>query len=186
MQATHSVIYSDPSLCFHTELWMKLKPKTVETLFFVGVGVWGRRSKGKGREGNFDEMRLACPALEAVQALSKQPTQQHHPALRVVPSLNVKWAMDVKACQACHYLSLCFYCFLSYFFTLPATRESYQWQIWQTWTSLWCVMMPSNRVQLKGFAQRSYMLALISPLTVSPAYNCLGCTKLPCISGVIT
>lgn len=116
MQATHSVIYSDPSLCFHTELWMKLKPKTVETFFCVGVGVWGRRSKGKGREGNFDEMRLACPALEAVQALSKQPTQQHHPALRVVPSLNVKWAMDVKACQACHYLSLCFYCFFILFF----------------------------------------------------------------------
>lgn len=123
MQATHSVIYSDPSLCFHTELWMKLKPKTVETLFFVGVGVWGRRSKGKGREGNFDEMRLACPALEAVQALSKQPTQQHHPALRVVPSLNVKWAMDVKACQACHYLSLCFYCFFYLIFLLCLQHE---------------------------------------------------------------
>lgn len=79
------IIHSDPSLCLQTELRMKLKQKTLKQIFF-----------GRGQE-DFDEMCRVCPALQAVQALSKQPTQQHHPTLRVVPSLNVKWAMNVKS-----------------------------------------------------------------------------------------
>lgn len=51
MQATHSVIYSDPSLCFHTELWMELKPKTVETIFFCGCGGMREEEQGEGERG---------------------------------------------------------------------------------------------------------------------------------------
>lgn len=85
------------------------------------------------------------PASQAVQALSKQPTQQHHPTLRVVASLNVKWAMNVKSVKfAVIFLSLIF-------FHEPATWERCQRQIWQNWTSLWRVMMPSDKSPPKGF-----------------------------------
>lgn len=53
-------------------------------------------------------MCQACPASEAVQALSKQPTQQHHPTLRVVPSLKCKMRNECEVCQVCRFPSQSF------------------------------------------------------------------------------
>lgn len=168
MQATHSVIHSEPSLCFHTELWMELKQKTFETLFWgVGrVGDWWNASVMSSLGSRASSFQTADSA-----------TSSNSQACSLV---NVKWAMDVKACQFCHYLSLYFFRII---FTVPAAGERYWQQIWQNWASLWCVMMPSNRVQLNSEKLHASPDLWLCHL---PNYNRLGWRKLPCIRGEIT
>lgn len=176
-----------PFLVFPHRIVNETETKNSWNSFFCGCGGMREEEQGEGERG---QLWWNAPGMSSLgsRASSFQTADSAASSSSQGRSL-VKCKMS-NGCESLPSLPLPFSVFLLFFylifFTLPATRESYQWQIWQTWTSLWCVMMPSNRVQLKGFAQRSYMLALISPLTVSPAYNCLGCTKLPCISGVIT
>lgn len=49
-----------------------------------------------------------CPALQAVQALSKQPTQQHHQGRSLI---KCKTSNGCEVCQVCRYLSQSFFFF---------------------------------------------------------------------------